>query len=200
MRRKHAVTALFLVVLLVTGAASAAAVEGETPPDFEEFRPSGRYPNALGAAFGPISGIGLHYHRWDKTLGLQVSGGILYFPPGEGPGETSLDYNIGGAVQWQVFGDVFSRWLRGNLYAFVGGNHRGYIPVIISGDPVTFSNGAFQADFTAGPGIGIEIVLFEHFSIPVEFGYGATWTMTEPDLARAFSVTIYGQTALRYRY
>lgn len=191
---------LSVTLLLFTFAASLAAVEGETPPKYEEVKPSVVYPDALGAAFGPISGIGLHYHRWEKSFGWQVTGGILYFPPGQQPGQTSLDYNLGGALQWQVYGDTFAPWLSGNLYLFLGGNHRGYIPVRSSGDPLVFTNGPFQADITAGPGIGTEIVLFEHFSIPIEFGYGGTWTVTQPDLSQAFTVNIYGQTALRYRY
>jgi hypothetical protein len=186
---------LFGVIVLSLAVVSNLAAIDE--PEKTE-APQKMYPNALGAAFGPISGVGLHYHRWDGQTGWQVTGGIVYFPPGQGPGETSLDYNLGAALQWQVYQDVFSPWLSGSLALFAGGNHRGYIPVTVSGS--TFSNGSYQAEFTLGPGVGIELVLFEHFSIPVEFGYGASWTATESNLSEAFRVQLYAQTALRYRY
>ena len=195
--------ALLIMGLCVISAATAIdePEKPSPPPAYRELRAEDTYPNALGAAFGPITGIGLHYHRWAGSTGYQFTGGIIYFPPGEGPGLISLDYNLGGAIQWQLYGDRFAPWLSGNLSLFAGANHRGYIPVeITESEPVTYSSGSFQAEITVGPGIGIELILYDHLSIPVEFGYGASWTVTEPDLSRAIRVQLYGQTALRYRY
>lgn len=179
------------------------------------------FPSALGASYGPISGSGLHYHQWRGNLGYQATAGVLYVPFDQESMwnlDLTLDYNLGGEVQRRVYGDAFSNWLTGSLYLFAGGNHRGYIPVVLVQEEVydnndtpddfsddtyiepVYDTGTFQAELTLGAGIGIEVILFQHFSIPVEVGYGATWTATEPDLAQAFMVDILVQAAFRYRY
>ncbi|MFW6288680.1 MAG: hypothetical protein ACOC2Q_02765 [Spirochaetota bacterium] len=177
------------------------------------------FPEALGISFGRITGTGLHYHRWSGPLGYGVSGGALYMPvpdssstigPAMSPwgGYVLLDYSVGGALQRRVYGDVFTDWFTGSLYLFTGLSHRGYIPVeTVYADPDSetyvppeYRIGSYAAELSTGIGIGIEIILFRHISVPAEFGYGATWTMTESDLADAFAVQLYGQTALRYRY
>ena len=191
---------IVLIVLVTLGAAAVAAAD--------ELPPYHAFPNALGIAYGPISGTGLHYHRWAGDSGYQFAAGVLYLPPDElSWAENMLDYVAGGAYQRRIYGDRFANWLAGSLYLFAGGNHRGFIPIEVvdrdPGDPggeIDRVVGSFAAEFTLGIGIGIEIILFRHISIPVEFGYGATWTATEPELRNAFRVNLYGQTALRYRY
>ncbi|MFW5686092.1 MAG: hypothetical protein ACOC0O_05495 [Spirochaetota bacterium] len=183
---------LFAGVLLSAQEASDAA---DAAPPYE------RYPEALGAAYGEITGTGLHYHRWMGTTGYSVAAGILYLPPSQAISGNVLDYNAGGGIQRRVFADSFAEWLAGSLYLFGGLQHRGYIPAVSSGgDPTSVSLGSFEAEVTAGGGIGIELILFEHFSFPSEFGYGATWTVTEPSIAEAILVQFYGQAAVRYRY
>jgi len=201
-----------VVVILLLLVCSSVAFTEETPP-YEAF------PEALGVAAGRISGLGLHYHRWAGERGYQLTAGALYLPP-TGPNRTTpylapwggyvlLDYNVGGAYQRRVYADRFNNWFAGSLYLFAGGNHRGYIPMeqtspdSYEGDvyvPAEYAPGGFQAEITGGVGIGIELILFRHISIPAEFGYGGTWTVTEPDLMQAFAVQLYGQAALRYRY
>lgn len=196
-----ALVALFLIL-------GSVIVAADEIPAYEAF------PRALGVAVGQISGTGLHYHRWDGPTGWHVSAGVLYLPPTDDPWigsytATVLNYTAGAAFQRRVYADSFTSWLTGSLYLFAGGNHRGYIPRVETspgdpaGDPYVppeYGIGAYAAELTAGVGIGIEIILFRHISIPAEFGYGGTWTMTEPDLVNAFRVDLYGQTALRYRY
>jgi len=148
--------------------------------------------------------------------GFHVSGGIIYVPYSDDDfwyEETTLDYSIGGEFQRRVYCEAFASWFAGSLYLFVGGQHRGYVPVdlIAEGyevpasdppeyvDPV-YSIGAYQAQVSVGAGIGIELIVFRHFSIPIEFGYGATWTVTEPSFAEAISVGPNAQIGLRYRY
>jgi hypothetical protein len=193
-RRSIAAAVIALLVAVAVPAAAQDQDASQQPP-YETF------PRALGAAFGPITGTGLHFHRWAGDVGFGLAGGIVYFPADTAPGDSTLDYNVGGAVQWRVYGDRFADWLTGSLYVFGGGHHRGYIPVVYSGtDPRVAAGGSFQVELGVGVGIGIEIILFEHFSIPVEFGYGANWNATEANLAEAFLVQLYPQTALRYRY
>ena len=190
-----------LIVLVILGAGAAATAD--------ELPPYHAFPNALGIAYGPISGTGLHYHRWAGDTGFQFAAGVLYLPPDDVTwAQNMLDYVAGGAYQRRIYGDSFTGWLAGSLYLFAGGNHRGFIPIdIVHRDPTDDPPaepdrvvGPFVAEATLGVGIGIEIILLRHISVPVEFGYGATWTMTEPELRNAFRVNLYGQTALRYRY
>jgi len=205
----HQIRRTVVVVALLVFLSSAIVAEEVVPP-YETF------PQALGGSFGPISGSGIHYHRWIGRNAFQVTGGIIYIPldPAEwSPFGTTLDYTIGGEYQRRVYGEAFTDWLAGALYVFAGGRHRGYVPIetvaegyeVPDSDPVEWVDpvlavGTFQAEVTVGAGIGVELILFRHFSIPIEFGYGGTWTVTEPNLGDAFLVNVYGQSGLRYRY
>ena len=196
------------IVLVTFGAGVLFAEDIEAPYE--------AYPQALGGFYGPFSGTGLHYQNWIGTSGFHVNGGIVYVPLDDGgwwPSQTVLDYAVGGEYQRRVFGEAFTNWLAGSLYLFAGGQHRGYNPVevvaegyeIPDSDPVewvdpVYGVGAYQAELSVGVGIGIELILFRHFSVPLEFGYGATWTVTEPAFADALSIGPNVQTGLRYRY
>lgn len=180
----------------------------------DQAAPYEAFPEALGVSFGRITGTGLHYHRWSGPVGYGASAGALYMPlpntsstmgPAMSPwgGYVLLDYNVGGTLQRRVYGDVFSDWFTGSLYLFTGLDHRGYIPVeteLEESQEPRYRVGSYAAELSTGIGIGIELILFRHISVPVEFGYGATWTMTESNFADALVVQLYGQTALRYRY
>ena len=114
-------------------------------------------------------------------------------------------------MQFRIFGADFTPWLSGQLYAFVGVKHRGYISVdmIVEGycdenfmncvDPV-FAVGSYKPVVGLGGGIGTEIILFRHFSIPVEIGYGVDWSPLAGDLADQFEVNLRPQVGARYRY
>jgi len=199
---------IVMVFLLLLGTAFVAAEDDRRPDEL--------FPEALGGFYGPFSGSGLHYHRWVGDNAFAVTGGIVYVPFDQADwwvNGTTLDYAIGGEFQRRVYGEAFTNWLAGSLYLFAGGMHRGYIPVVLLAegyevpdsdppeyvDPV-YGLGTYQAEVTVGAGIGVELILFRHFSVPLEFGYGATWTITEPDPASAFAVGPNVQTGLRYRY
>lgn len=87
------------------------------------------FPESFGGYYGPISGTGLHYHKWIDKNGFQVTGGILYRP--DLVFGNILDYDLGGELQRRLYGDSFTNWLAGSLYLFAGGRHRGYIPTIV---------------------------------------------------------------------
>ncbi|MFP4114263.1 MAG: hypothetical protein ACOC2Y_05170 [Spirochaetota bacterium] len=196
LRGRTLAMALFVLALSVP-----PVITAEEPAD--TVAPYEAFPGALGIAYGEISGTGLHYHRWNGSTGFGFAGGIVYLPIGSSLTDTTLDYNLGGAFQWPVYADTFAPWLAGSLYIFAGAHHRGYIPIVyeeVAADEIEAVTGSFQAEIGAGGGIGIEIILFQHFSIPAEFGYGADWTITETNLGEAFRVQLYAQTALRYRY
>ena len=205
-RQPHRIVSIVAVLLLF---AAAVAAEDLVPP-YESF------PQALGGFYGPFSGSGLHYQKWLGENGFHVTGGIVYVPYDDSDwwyAGTTLDYSVGGEFQRRVYGEAFTDWLAGSLYLFAGGMHRGYIPIVevaaayfsVPGDETTwvdavYAVGSFQAEVSVGAGIGMELILFRHFSLPLEFGYGAIWTVTEPAFADAFTVGPNVQTGLRYRY
>ena len=200
--RKTRARVLGLIVLLATLALPLAA--DERVPPFE------RYPQALGAMFGEITGTGLHYHRWFGPNGVGITGGIIYQPlDAEMPWlvENTLDYNLGVAYHRRVYGDEFGTGLAGSLYLVTGGGHRGYIPVIRtypSGpeEPPAEEEyeGDYRAAFNLGIGVGIEIILLNHISIPAEFLYGAVFTPTLWGTTDWLRIGPTGQIGLRYRY
>lgn len=175
-------------------------------PAYEEF------PQTLGFQYGEISGSGLSYQVWRDSLGFQVAGGIIYLPLGDDEFwfDRTLDYSVGGEIQARVYGEDFASWLSGQLYVFAGLNHGGYIPVIMVKDaleisedewlPPEYSTGSYTPTFGFGLGIGIEIILFRHFSIPIELGYGLEWLPTEETVPEQFRVNLYPQVGFRYRY
>ena len=222
MRKQLLRAVLIGLILLVPGAvfavADGSASSEPAPSDVSpsDIPPYDTFPQALGGFYGPFSGSGIHYHRWFGDTGLHANFGVIYVPFGTDmwwDGGTTLDYSLGAEYQRRVYGEVFAPWLTGSLYVFAALRHRGYIPVILVAegyyadpedpntwvDPV-FELGTYQAELTVGAGIGVELILFRHLSLPVEFGYGANWTVTEPDLADAFAVGPNLQVGLRYRY
>ena len=200
--RKTGIRIVALMVV-VTALALPLAAEERIPP-FE------RFPRALGAMFGEVTGTGLHYHRWFGPNGLGITGGIIYQPLGaEMPWlvENTLDYNVGVAYHRRVYGDEFGTGLAGSLYLVAGGGHRGYIPVIRTYDPIVeepVPNGEYAGDYQAalnlGIGVGIEIILLNHISVPAEFLYGAVFTPTASDTTEWLRIAPTGQIGLRYRY
>lgn len=199
------VVTAFVLLVVTVGLLAAEESSADGSQGSASEAPYTAYPQALGVAFGPITATGLHYHAWAGDLGYQATAGIIYLPAGETYGNNILNYEIGGGIQRRVYGDAFADWLAGSLYLFAGGNHRGFIPSVAT-DPTSpetdpsYTAGSFHAQVTVGAGIGIEVILFQHFSIPAEFGYGGSWVVTEPDVSQAIVVQLYAQTALRYRY
>jgi hypothetical protein len=172
------------------------------------------FDESLGFIGGRISGTGLSYQTWKGGFGYQITGGIIYLPEAdESWYENALDYAVGVEVQRPVFTDYFAKWFSGQLYFFGGANHYGYVPVELVAEgyyenpddyegwvePV-YRLGLYSAKFGVGVGIGIEILLFKHFSIPIEFGYGAFYEPSMPELKDQFEVNTVVQSGIRYRY
>ena len=140
---------------------------------------------ALGFQAGSLSGIGLSYHQWFGANGLQITGGALSSYGSE------ISYNIGIEYQRIVFGSNANEWLSGNLYLFGSGFHGGII------DSTT---GVYSPSFGLGIGIGIEIILFEHFSIPIGLVDGVGIEPLASDPSSKFTFILMPQIGFRYRY
>ncbi|NLJ10219.1 hypothetical protein [Gracilinema caldarium] len=138
---------------------------------------------ALGFQVGSLSGVGLSYHQWFGSNGLQITGGVL---PSYG---SEISYNIGVEYQRIVFGSNANDWLSGVLYIYGAGFH---------GGRVDSNTGAYSPSFGIGAGIGIEIILFEHFSIPIGLVNGVGITPWDP--YNKFEFILMPQAGFRYRY
>ena len=201
-RRVFFITAV--LVVLSAGSLYSLGAEEVGRPAYVQF------PQALGFQYGEISGSGLSYHLWRDSIGFQVAGGIVYIPLHDDYWyDRTLDYSVGTEMQLRVYGEDFDSWLSGQLYGFAGINHGGYIPIIEVteateiGDefiPPELAAGAYTPTFGLGIGIGIEIILFRHFSIPIELGYGLEWTPTAGNAGQQFNIDLRPQAAFRYRY
>ncbi|MFA6707325.1 MAG: hypothetical protein WC129_04295 [Sphaerochaetaceae bacterium] len=153
------------------------------------------FDQSLGVQFGQISGSGL---SWQKRFGddaLQVALGIMY------SGDPSLylsilNYTVGLEYQHTLYGDDFANWLGGQIYLFAGFNHSGFIDWNddrTAAKPIEFI-------YALGGGIGVEVLLFKHFSVPVECGYAAYWNPSKVGILQQLYIDLFVQAGLRYRF
>lgn len=187
--------AIIALLLALVVAPAAFAQEWE-----EDGNPMATYDQALGGAFGPIIGTGLSYQRWFDGVGLQTAFGATYSPEDSWTGDL-LWYLTTVGLQRMLYHETFADWFAGGLYAFGGVSHRGVIPWVYPND---YDNpdaqptvGAYEPYVAIGGGVGIESVLFRHFSIPVEFGLSVEWQI--PSIIPS-SAGFIGGVGLRYRF
>ncbi len=157
-----------------------------------------KYTQAIGFQYGEISGWGLSYQAWMNKIGLQVTAGIIYNPDAA-DWETKLNYSVGLEMQFRVYGDDFSKWLSGQLYIFTGINHGGFIKNEQEFG-VLPADGKYIPFISGGIGFGIELILFQHFSIPFGVGYGLIWEGSDRAFARQISVKLCPEVGIRYRF
>ena len=70
-----------------------------------------------------------------------------------------LDYWVELEGLYRVYGARFADWLSGQLYLWGTVGHEAY------------ADYQYTPFLLGGLGTGLEIILFQHFSIPFEFGY-----------------------------
>lgn len=214
MKKHYWIRLIVPAVLLVF---VVSTVQAEEPDDIPTHI---RHPNALGIQGGEISGIGLSYHRWMGDIGIQITGGAMYVPFDEDEflyyswSNKVLDYNLGFELQRSLYArDLDKHPLYWQLYLAAGAIHRGYIDYssewirdeeadendYYSGTTVYTIN-PYVPVLGLGFGIGVELILFDHLSVPIEFLYGAFWEGRDIDLAKQFRIEAVPQIGLRYRY
>lgn len=196
---KHNKLPLVLLFSLLAAAASAQDADGSPgTPAFVE------WPNALGIYGSSLAGHpggGLQWQRWFGRLGTTVTAGGVYAPTtDESWGDNVLDYSAIAQLQYRVYGEDFARWISGQLYLWAMAGHLGYIERIWVAAPTAdnayagyFRTGSYKGVAVLGAGIGIESILFRHFSLVGEFGYMGQFP---EDPALQFG----GGAGLRYRY
>jgi hypothetical protein len=188
----------FVVLLLLALVVCSHGFSADQDSD----NPMTTFPRAVGGAFGPLIGTGLSYQQWFSRGGMQAGVGALYTPQ-EDWGDL-LWYLATVGVMRTLYRETFSPWFAGALYGFLAASHEGRIPweypeesytePAVSYEPVA---GSYHPYVAVGGGVGIETVLFRHFSIPVEFGMSVQWEIPYPVPSR---VGFVGGVALRYRY
>ena len=192
-------TSLLLGCLVMIATATLYA---EAPTTAEVELNRDRFPEALGFRFRDISGMGLSYHRWMGSTGFEIAGGILYFPLAvQADFPIVLDYSIGLQVNRSVFASDYSDRVSGQLYLVAGISHRGEIErEFTTGGSGQETAGPFVPSIGVGGGLGIEIVLFDHFSFPIEVLYAPIWSYTGEPFLESVRITLAAQTGFRYRF
>lgn len=190
------------VILFITFLLPTTVVFAEETTD-SEVTAYEQYSHALGIQIGAISGVGLSYQTWMNKIGLQVTGGI--FPISIPFSEVYLIYDVGLEVQFRLIGTDFTKWLSGQLYLLTGITHIG----AFYRQPSSFGwvwvedkpdYDKYIPSIIVGIGFGIEVIIFRHISIPVGVGCGLIWTGREQALAQQFSIFLFPEVGLRYRF
>lgn len=201
MKRRRTLATIACAAIFLSGAAWSE--EGRDSLDLTS--PAEDFPQSVGVFGSSWNGGGLSYQRWFGRLGLGLTAGGTASPAtyyGTDSTETTSNvfnwgYNVQLDILYRLYASNFWRWLSGDLFAFATIGHRGDNEAIYmnpdkdtEGDEY-YAKGSFVPTFSAGLGIGYEIVLFRHFSAPIQFGYVVEWPFT-------MNFCVAG--GLRYRY
>lgn len=191
---RHSVIAIILFITLLL---STTFVFADESTDLEVTAYE-KYTQAIGFQYSEISGWGLSYHAWMNKIGFQVAAGIVYNPD-PNAGQTELNYSVGLGMQFRVYGDDFSKWLSGQLYILTGINHGGFIENEYDWE-FPDANGKYIPSISGGIGFGVELILFQHFSIPFGVGYGLIWEGRDQIFAKQISIGLCPEVGFRYRF
>jgi hypothetical protein len=186
---------VLLSAVLLTAFQSVSAQEWGA-----EGNPMSQFPQALGGTYGPMIGTGLSYQRWFEGVGIQTAVGAVYSPEEQFSGDL-LWYRVTFGLQRILYHETFADWFAGGLYAFGALAHGGRIEWVTepvdTQEPADPQPGPFRPLVAVGAGVGIESVLFRHFSVPVEFGLSVEWEI--PSVVPV-SAGFVGGVGLRYRF
>ena len=175
------------------------------------------YDKSLGGYFSSLSGIGLSYQEWSGKWGLQTAAGLIYFPEDSEGAEFSsisepdtaelLMYDIGAGVQYRLYESSWSDWFDGCLYLVAGITHFGSIEQTIYYSDTRDSAGNYPLESRSEPryvpgvsggfGIGMEFLIFDHFSFPTEIVLSGSWDI-DSYLPIEAGVKVLG--GFRYRF
>lgn len=179
---KHLLFFILLSLLIVS------AVTAEDKNVFTE------YDNSLGGFAGGIGGSGLSWQHWFGNLGIQTAAGLVYHPQEGLSYATSFSaepvvvenftYNIGVEGQYMLYNNSYDNWFDGALYLFAGAMHTGSVQTVYQYSKVADGSGYIYENTGHSPlqyvpgvaaGFGFELVLFDHFSVPLEIGLSGAW-------------------------
>jgi hypothetical protein len=134
-----------------------------------------QYPSSLGFCVGSPEIVGLTWKHWFGRTGLEVTAGGTYDPVA-----TYSDiyfYSVTAGLSHRLLAEDFASWFSGglSLIGFIGHTGRsGYqYQEGEGGGQGTYAPSGYKPAFFAAAGIGIESVLFKHFSQELDFVYVA---------------------------
>jgi hypothetical protein len=174
---KKTSTCLVLAAFVLFAGGEAFAEGRDSVPEISS--PAADFPSSVGVYASSWSGGGLSYQRWYGSFGYAVTAGGYANPSTDDTG-TSRDYfnwsyNVELDLQYRLFASNFWNWLSGDLFAYATVSHKGERWDIYDTSTNAYvRRGDFSPVVSAGVGIGYEIVVFRHFSIPLMFGYTAS--------------------------
>lgn len=122
-----------------------------------------------GATLGDDPSGGLQYQHWFDRAGYQITGGGYYSPNARTGRKFAYAIMVEGL--YTVFRNTYSTWLSGRLFLWALAGHRGYLSSADFYKDETLEDGTLALNALTGAGIGIDTILFGHFSFPLEFGY-----------------------------
>jgi hypothetical protein len=169
-------------------AVAVFAAAGEAAPLAS---PATLFPSSVGVFASTMIGGGLSYQRWHGPLGWSATIGGMIQPATYASGESLSApdpdyyvwrYNAELDLMYKLYASTFADWLAGDLFVYGLLAHRGGVESMDSAPvdaskPATFAAGDFGLTYSLGLGIGYEITLFKHFSVPLRFGYTAEWPL-----------------------
>lgn len=175
---------LVLITALALFMAGSSAFAENTP--FDDSPKSVGFKFVLGE---PAQLVGLSYQQWFGKIGLETSMHLHYEETRNYIFSDTLvaEANIG--IQYQIFKTVHNERISSSLFVFAdagaitAGSHKD------SGEPGSGADKplSFKTDALISLGIGYEIVLFDHFSIPEKVGYMARFPSSNGGLNLFFS-------------
>lgn len=129
------------------------------------------YPSALGISLSTIENVGLSWKRWFGNVGLEVAAGG-FWDPSSTIGNIYW-YSVSAAVSRRLFAEEFSDWFSGGLDLVFLAGHAGEDGYEYDALTSNFIRTGYLPYFHVGAGIGIEVLLFRHFSQELQFLYSA---------------------------
>lgn len=168
---KPKVLSLILMIGMLVSAIHAQSARDTALPS----RPSVfvTYPSALGISMSPVESVSLSWKHLFDRIGVEVGVGGFWDPASTtGP---IYWYSVNSALSYRLLAEDFASWIAGglDLVAFAGyRGEDGYEAVFNEDDySFTYVRTGYRPYLFFGAGIGIETVLFRHFSQEVQFLY-----------------------------
>lgn len=154
-----------------------------------------QYPSSLGVTLSSMETFGLSWKRWFGKTAFEISAGGMWDP--STTVGTVYWYAITGALSYRLYAEDFANWFSGGLYLVAYGGHGGKDSIDYVYDSNTDTSDYIQSGYTpyiyAGGGIGIETVLFKHFSQELQFLYIGRF-LNDPGIQFGINASF------RYRY
>ncbi|HEY9054711.1 MAG TPA: hypothetical protein VIO60_07825 [Rectinemataceae bacterium] len=187
------IRAAVCVCLALASAAGAFAqgAHGQAPKGEQKPIVFDEFPSSLGVSFITPETIGLSWKRWYGKTALELSAGGFWNPSNDSG--SRYRYSVMGAVSRRLYADDFANWFSGGLYLVALAGHSGEEGVEWDMDTSSYTRLGYQPAIYAGAGLGIETVLFRHFSQELQFVYVGKF-LSDPGIGFALNV------AVRYRY